>query len=56
MVKEDDIEYKCGRERYRGDKEDRYRNDVVVGKRYVLGKEDEDDERVSRECEYLDKG
>lgn len=56
VVRKDDEEYKRGRDRYRGDKEDRYSDDVAAGKRHVTGKEDEDDERVNREREYSNKG
>jgi len=43
-VKDDEEEYKHGRDRYRGD-----------GRR-ATGKEDDDDDRVSREREYSSRG
>ncbi|KAL1195060.1 hypothetical protein V5N11_031152 [Cardamine amara subsp. amara] len=52
-VKDDEEDYKHRRDRYRGDKEDRFRGGDA---RRATGKEDEDVERVSREREYSNKG
>ncbi|EOA25442.1 hypothetical protein CARUB_v10018778mg [Capsella rubella] len=51
-VEEDEEDYKRGRDSYRGDREDRFRGDG----RLAADKEDKDDDRISREREYSNKG